>query len=306
MKIGILTRAGQAKKITDESQIKEEIQLAWNGVQVDGITKGWDNITKAEALNTELLKEDLNASASWNDTNNVIDVRYKGYTTTITPNTGAITEIAKSDETPVPTPSVQSGKRANITPAPTGTTYTEGQEVTFENEKFFVISDDGTTVKLLAKYCLNQQGTIQINESYDTYGRIFSKTNYWSSLITSDSFDLQSNSMIIAATIDGDAATGIPNAVLAAQTYGISKEVKGRLMTYYEANTIKTNGTDLMKNILYGKWSGENSTKDGYLFFWLGTANNYGIQFVDGSTDWIDHSGPQSTVIGVRPVLEIQ
>ena len=99
--IGILTKAGQAKTLTDESQIREEIQLAWNGVQVDGVTKGWDNSTKANALNTELLKEDENASASWNTTDSVIDVTYKGYETTINPNTGAMTPLAKAGDTPI-------------------------------------------------------------------------------------------------------------------------------------------------------------------------------------------------------------
>ena len=99
--IGILTKAGQAKTLTDESQIREEIQLAWNGVQVDGVTKGWDNSTKAGALNTELLKEDGNASATWNTTNSIIDITYKGYETTINPNTGVMTALAKAGDTPI-------------------------------------------------------------------------------------------------------------------------------------------------------------------------------------------------------------
>ena len=79
----------------DEINIQDEIQRAWNKVQAEGNEKNWDNSTKANALNTELLKEDGNASATWNTTNSVIDVTYKGYETTINPDTGTMTELAK-------------------------------------------------------------------------------------------------------------------------------------------------------------------------------------------------------------------
>lgn len=92
---GIIGRAQSTYDIQTVETIKQEIELAWGAVQVDGITKGWDNSTKAGALNTELLKEDGNASASWNTTNNVIDVTYKGYETTINPDTGTMIVLSK-------------------------------------------------------------------------------------------------------------------------------------------------------------------------------------------------------------------
>ena len=93
---GIIKRATESKEKSGIAQIQDEIALAWNSVQLDGIPKGWDNSTKANALNTELLKEDGNASATWNTTNSVIDVTYKGYETTINPDTGTMTILAKA------------------------------------------------------------------------------------------------------------------------------------------------------------------------------------------------------------------
>ena len=209
---------------------------------------------------------------------------------------GGGSEQGGSGETPVPSaPSVPTSKRASITPAPTGATYTEGQEVTFENERFFVISDDGTTVKLLAKYCLNRAGTEQLLEdddwygsdyAYYGYGRPFSKTAYWSSDLTISSnspFDLQTESMISKARADGnvvifnklsaDEDDEAPNAVVTAINYGTLKGVPSRLMTYSEAYTILSGTNIAMKNIMLGCWDDGTEPAYNYLEWWLGNAD---------------------------------
>lgn len=93
------------------AQIQEEIQLAWNAVQVDGITKGWDNETKSNALQTELKKEDNSATATLTDPN--IKVTYKGYETTINVNDGSMTQLAKAENSPNQTPANPSEPTSN-------------------------------------------------------------------------------------------------------------------------------------------------------------------------------------------------
>lgn len=90
---GILKKAGEAKENNERAQIKEEIVLAWNGVQTNGIPNRWNNETKTEALQTELQKEDSSATATLNEQN--INVQYKGYETAINVNDGSMTELAK-------------------------------------------------------------------------------------------------------------------------------------------------------------------------------------------------------------------
>ena len=182
---------------------------------------------------------------------------------------------------------------ANSTPTSTsGTipsgTYTSGQEIVYngtgfealtpENasntERFFVIGDDGTSVRLLAKYCLNQAGTEQVNDGYLIYSRSFSSTNYWSSDFTSSPFDLQGDYLAnhpLAST-----ETVANNAIKAAQAYGTDKGATGRLMNYDEADTIINGSDQTMINILYGIWTGEDATEGSCLTFWLGAARDSG------------------------------
>ena len=187
-------------------------------------------------------------------------------------------------------------------------TYEEGQEVTLGGEQFFVLEDQGENVKLLAKYCLNKAGTAQDNASISTYGRRLSRTKYWSAASPTYPCDLQSEDMITRAIADGDAATGIPSAVPAAINYGASKgAVLGRLMTNAESREIKTNGTDEMKKILYGTWTGEGATTDGYLRYWLGSASALSYIYVVAGDDLAytggHYNGSTDGSYGVRPVL---
>ena len=205
-------------------------------------------------------------------------------------------------------------------------TYTAGQEVvlngtkyevvTAENkdsgEHFFVLEDQGSTVKLLARYCLNQAGTEQVNAGYSTYGRGFSKTNYWLSTIGSSSeYDLQTSAMITAATADGDVEEGIQNAVKTAMKYGEAKGVEGRLIKFEEAYSILNGSNDTLKNILRGNWTDAASRPtQGYLDWWIGTASSGGTVYnVRGEYEWFVQSDDDYgvnydwTYYGVRPIL---
>ena len=213
--------------------------------------------------------------------------------------------------------------RADLTPAPTGDTYNSGDEVTLGStgQKFFVLSDDGTHVVLLAKYCLTKDGTAQTDSSapYSTYGRSFSQTNYWSSSSTYP-LDLQGSG---APTRTGDELDATKNAIAAANSYGSSlatttgKAITGRLMTYSEAYAIQNASTEgkteaeiaqinKMKNILWGKSYESGSPNQGYLYWWLGAAlNSDSVWYVGGRSGGLSSYDYSSAVYGVRPVLKI-
>lgn len=199
------------------------------------------------------------------------------------------------------------------TTIPAGT-YTAWQEIVYngtqflaltsENansgEHFYVVADDGNSVRLLAKYCLKQEGTAQTDKdtSYDTYGRNFSQTNYWSDNFTSSPFDLQSEEMITEAKAD---VTTIQNVVLTAMKYGENKGVTGRLMTKSEANSIKSSNSQ----ILFGKWTDGTQPTQGFDWY-LGDAETKSyVYYVYGGEEEIDTVSylEMYPSTGVRPVL---
>ncbi|MBR3134790.1 MAG: leucine-rich repeat domain-containing protein [Clostridia bacterium] len=71
---GLISRTQEVASKSKEETIKEEVSLAWNGVQVDGISKGWDINQKASKLGEEISAERVYAEG-----NNVKVVNYKGY-----------------------------------------------------------------------------------------------------------------------------------------------------------------------------------------------------------------------------------
>lgn len=197
-------------------------------------------------------------------------------------------------------------------------TYTPGQEVEFKGEKFFVVEDKGSSVVLLAKYCLNRAGTAQVDKNarysdytsgsdkIEGYGRRFSANNYWSNDFTSSPFDLQTDAMITKATADGTTVdennNTIKNAVLTAKSYGESKGVTGRLMTKAEADSMVSSNSVIM----YGKWADGTKPTEGYLYWWLGAANDTGyVWYVDGDNSRLRSYGCINAVYGVRPVLVV-
>ena len=83
---GIISRTQEAASKSKEETIKEEVSLAWNGVQIDGISKGWDINQKASKLGEEISAESVYAEG-----NNVRVVNYKGYDVIINTTNDAIT-----------------------------------------------------------------------------------------------------------------------------------------------------------------------------------------------------------------------
>ena len=92
----MLTKASDARNKTTEEGLKEEVGLAWNGVQTEGIINGWDLNRKATELQAELQKDGSSATVRV-DGNNII-VSYRGYDVTINTENGTIS-VAKSNIT---------------------------------------------------------------------------------------------------------------------------------------------------------------------------------------------------------------
>jgi len=78
---GLLNQAQTAKTKTNEATGKEEVILAYNKVQTDGIPKGWDLTKKANELQSELQKTDSSSIVTVDGTS--LKVTYKGYSMTI-------------------------------------------------------------------------------------------------------------------------------------------------------------------------------------------------------------------------------
>ena len=250
---GILQKATDAKTTSERAEAKEQAKMDIMAYIADKTANHQD-----ASLDDEKVKEILSDNKSY-----VKEAKDSSFITAKGEYEISYSELYTASDTP------------QMATLPAGT-YTEGQEVTVGGEKFFVLEDLGSTVKLLAKYCLNQEGIEQENVITSSSGRAFSNTYYWTNVSeVTDPCDLQTEPMILAAEEDGNVSSTVKNAVIAARDYGIAKQVElGRLMTYTEANDIATNGTDTMKNILFGNWTGEDAPMSGYLRFWLGTSND--------------------------------
>ena len=177
-----------------------------------------------------------------------------------------------------------------------------GDEVTVGGEKFYVLEWDNNcdTVNLISKYNLNTAGTAQQQDTaYGTTGCAFSSTNYWSSSFTSSPFNL--NDFI------GYKAT---DAIGKAKSYGRSKgAVSSRLLSYEEANALKTKASSNTK--IDKMYRGIAYTANGpvYLIYWLGSAYDaknvghvVGANFGNVSFDTFNNV---SRGYGVRPVITI-
>ena len=90
---GIITQAQEAKKRTEEAQIKEEIELAYILVEGQSYISNSDINKKAEELQEELQKQDKSATVTVDGTN--LNIEYKNYETTIDKN-GKLGTLAKS------------------------------------------------------------------------------------------------------------------------------------------------------------------------------------------------------------------
>ena len=193
-------------------------------------------------------------------------------------------------------------------PAPTYTAYTIGDTVTVNGESFYVLENSDTSqaeVTLLAKYNLNQAGTAQApNAEYDEdTACVFSSTNYWVTAYAAytDWSTKKLDINIVRGEVAGDA---IYKAKQYAKTItGDNTNNTGRLLTYEEADALKTSYSDMI-------WGKANRQGEGssyyYLDFWLSSAAEYDgcVWYVDGSEKeflYRNFGGHQ----GVRPVITV-
>ena len=188
----------------------------------------------------------------------------------------------------------------------TQTAYAVGDEVTVGGESFYVLeaSDASqSTVTLLAKYNLNQAGTAQApNASYDDTKCAFSSTNYWASAW--NAYTDWSTKKLDINEVSGEVSG---DAIYKAKAYATSKGgTNGRLLTYEEADSLKTSYGDM----IWGKANqqGEGSSNY-YLYYWLSSAYESGVNFVwyvSGDYDYYDYNGNRyDSRVGVRPVITV-
>ncbi len=171
-----------------------------------------------------------------------------------------------------------------------------GDTVTVGGEQFYVLEWDNRSnkVDLISKYNLNTAGTAQQNATYSTTGCSFSSTNYWSSSFTSSPFNLNDCIGLTETYALGKA-----------KSYGRSKgAVASRLLSYEEANELKNKASSNTKiaTMLWGKES-----TDGYLYYWLGSANDtFYVWLVNGGSNYLysDYC-TYSERGGCRPVITV-
>ena len=93
---GIINRTIEAKRATDTSQIKEEVELAWLGVQTKGYSLKWDTSQKASELDKELDKIS-EADVEVLDNNN-LKVSFKGNEIILSALDGSIKDYIEKTE----------------------------------------------------------------------------------------------------------------------------------------------------------------------------------------------------------------
>ena len=178
---------------------------------------------------------------------------------------------------------------AKVEILPKKETYTVGEEVTIGDEAFFVIADDTEKVTLLAKYNLNLEGTAQSNVTKSEYSCAFSSTNYWSNDAENE-LDLNTY----------EVPEGVTSVITTAKIYGEAKGGTGRLMTYEEASSLRTNYAE----ILFGT---SINAIDGYLNYWLSYtfwSGFWDLKLVASNSNILNRDDFGNNG-GVRPVVEI-
>ena len=247
---GVLTKASDSKILNEIGKVKDEINLKategisdyYESVYLNGTNTSTHSLTELAKMVTTKLANTFSKGNKTGTPNSdyadyTIAIKGDGIGATITIQSKAVSSLKAIGTMDTDGKIVWNDEFKRTAQGPDGTgTYTIGQEITFGNEPFFVIKDNGDSVKLLAKYCLNYEGTSQ-ETSYEPHFSKFSNTCYWFDWDDDERVDhgsLQSNEMISLAEQDGNVDTGIPNAVLMAINYGNSKGVTGRLMNANE------------------------------------------------------------------------
>ena len=233
---GILNQATRAKETQKNATELERINLAVQSALIDG--EGTVDLAKAGGLEKALQEEFKNDSEK--------PTYEEGK---ITLSNGEIYSVTTSGSIKK---AVTFNKQKTVDLA-------VGDEITASNgENFYVIgfSADNTKVNLLAKYNLKKESekiTLKQDETEANNSCAFSSTNYWSNE-TNYPLDLNNYSI----------PKGETSIVTIAKEYGESLGATGRLLSYEEANALKTENS----TILCGEYDGKS------LDYWLGNANS--------------------------------
>ena len=164
-------------------------------------------------------------------------------------------------------------------------TYNVGDEVTVGAEQFFVISDKGTTVELLAKYILNSATTAQEDE--DVYCA-FSTDNYWKNeTLPSSSPYFNLNTY---PAVQNDTGSAVYKANNYAKSLGA---ISGRLLTWEEWRGNLT--THDVMSMTYAKCPN----------YWLCSAYETGEVYGITGNSANPFEYTLGGRLGIRPVIEI-
>ena len=228
----------------------------------------------------------------------------------------------------------------SVTPTQTNAAYVIGQEVTVGGESFYVLENSDATqssVTLLAKYNLNTAGTAQApNAAYGDTAVRFSNTNYWgqgtpsrwstyydandsgwnpSPKVDASAENNWQGSTWVKAYLDlnnetipttgENAETTSTNAILKARAYATAKGgTNGRLLTYEEADALKTSYGDM----IWGT-ANTNGTTGNWLGYWLSSTYYLGRESVwvvyGYAGNFVSSEFDIGTRIGVRPVITV-
>ena len=306
---GVLTQSKTSVTENKKATAKEEVTMAWAACETDY----WNAWAKDSSVSKADFFEGNNGNpglSSYLTTGTLTNFSY-GENSTLDYEKSAsekyaLTVNSKGEVTGILEVSGQGGSSTPATPT-SYTAYVVGQEVTVGEESFYVLeaSDASqSTVTLLAKYNLNKDGTAQApNASTSATGVPFSSTKYWASAHAAYTDWASKNLDIntVSGEVEGDA-------IYKAKAYATSKGgTNGRLLTYEEADSLKTSYGDM----IWGKANqqGESSSYY-YLSYWFSSASKYSDDYmwlVYGDYSCFDGFFPyfDEFHFGVRPVITV-
>ncbi len=131
---GILSKANDAKNTTKDSEIEEEVRLAWNSVYPDSYLNNYDLATKAIKLKEALDKNGSTSTVTPEE--GKLKVNYKNKYFILDPTTGSLKKLL---------PEVTAGQKAT------------GSNAIYKSENYTAIIPEGFTVS-------NQPGESSIKE----------------------------------------------------------------------------------------------------------------------------------------------
>ena len=258
---GIFGKANQAKEQTQLSNAEEIIKLAVLENKVKSVSGDADALTNEE-LKTEIGKK----------------LTEQGYT------------VSGSTVTYYGDKTINIENYLDKEKTTTYTAYNVGDQVTVGGEKFYVIkasSESKEKVTLLAEKNIDTTTMVQ-SDSANTIA--FSSTNYWKNI----------EGITYPYNLNGVETSVSTDVINIAKAYGTAKGGEGRLMTYEEANELKTTNSTM----IYG-----TNTTAGYLNYWLGSAGSsdfvWGVCGKNSNLDYNHFGFLYGGVYGVRPVIEI-